>query len=686
MSLRLIGPLFLIAVALSGSVSAQEKPLKVSVRREWDGARTSAPLSLRAFIRWRRPELLEGRVQINFFVGPNSISRWTSPETALSDSEQVMWLLTPRPNLNDQFTRYVLDTGFQSEKKGLDRDELDVEVPVWDRRVMVVAVLMEVQASTPTGLSSQIASQAYERPFTLQNSLAQYNSSYLHVHISRVPPLEFPPEPLRLLGLDAVIASQDMLNLLRPAQVEALQTWVLAGGSLVLVKTGPLRRAAADMAQLLSRHEWSITEKFSRKVPAVATVFSPGVGQFLVVEGPLEGESLEWGRVARLSLRIHPSLTQALEQENVSSLPGNQTPKTWDFGLQSLAPQARYSVEDESVPYGRPSQVGLTRLLMPDSIRGMPFRLAATVLAVCLFCVAPGDYLLLGLIRRRKWTWVLFPLVALGFTGWMTHLAAEHNGRNDSRRWISIVDVTPENEVLRTSRLELTYGASGRTVAHAVHNQWWTDILSEEPDRSVSAGAGSSLAPYGPQSQRPTNAPASQELGERLAYVGSVPGNYVVEESVRQWAPRLQRITTLGADPALVDYTLPKIDWNAVWAAKSVDIVSTMNREVRSGWPEASWSIQGQTSLPPGIGTVWNQGASSDKTQQILLTVQRLSGLGAGERKGVFQLFSEIAPTAGPDCEDLVISRPAVLIMNEVEPGHYLVLRVLIPSGTALNP
>ena len=61
-----------LLIAMSGFTGVcaygQEKPLKLSIRREWEGARSSAPLSLRVFSKWQRPELLEGRLHIQASV------------------------------------------------------------------------------------------------------------------------------------------------------------------------------------------------------------------------------------------------------------------------------------------------------------------------------------------------------------------------------------------------------------------------------------------------------------------------------------------------------------------------------------------------------------------------------------------------------------------------------------------
>ncbi len=655
-----------VFAALICPLVAQEKSLKVTVRREWEGARTSAPVSLRAFLKWQKPELLEGRLQVNAFVDQLPISRWTSNDTALSDSEQILWFMTPRPVMTEQYERYVLQAQFMGEARSFETEQLDVEVPVRRRRVMVVGIVLAQGTSTPIGLGAVAAPTAFEQPFLLQQNLSSEEGFALHVHPSHVAPADLPADPLRLLSLDALLLSHDTLNQLRPNQLQAVQTWVLAGGSLALIQTGRLEHAAEEFVQLLSRNEWSQTAHRKRGLPDRTTVFAPGLGQFIVASREIAGDSLEWGRVARLMLRMQPQ--PALRLEKTRKLPLGTI-----AGPQLLEPLPRFSATE------------LTDRLMPDSIRGMPFGLAASVLACCLFLIAPGDYLLLGLLKRRKWTWALFPIVALGFTGLMAHLAAEHNGRNDSRTWVSIVDVTPENEVLRTSRFELTYGASGRTVAHPVQDQWWVDVRQEDFAKvTTSEDALGSAGYWQAQQRRSEQSTQPSELGERLSYHGSVPANYIVEEPVRQWAPRMQRITTLGADPALADYPLPQIKWGSILSQDPESMAVAVSQSVEQLWPNARWLIAG-----PGSHSGWqNSRLDAPVNERTSAILQIVSGMCHRQppQSGIFSLLSELSPTAGPDAEDLVLSsRPTALIMNEVEPGRYLVLRVVFPKDSPVS-
>ncbi|MFO1007455.1 MAG: hypothetical protein U0929_15950 [Planctomycetaceae bacterium] len=678
--------LLLAVVCFYGQVArAQENPLKISVRSEWEGVRTSAPISVRAYLKWPKNELLEGHLQFNTFVDQQKISHWTSPETALSASEQYLRFMTPRPVLEGKYDRYVLEAEFFGKNRLFPPEQLDIEVPLRQKRAMVVAVVLDNRSPTPTGLYSELSLNPYERPLSLQGYLSGEEVSDLEVYQSRVNPVDLPTESLRYLGLDALLLSHDTLDVLRPNQLESLRTWIVAGGSLALIQTGELRDDAEVFVKDLMRNAWTIEQVSARKLPDSVQVYSPGLGQFIHVTERQRGESSEWARVAHLLLRLTP------DRANEIGTSGQLKLRSDPRGLGEVRGivQTEPVIEGPMEPLARFSYSALSRALIPDTIRGMPFWLAASVLAGCLICVGPVDYFLLGAIRKRRWTWAFFPVVALSFTGWMAHLAAEHNGRNDSRNWLSVVDLTPDNEVVRTSRIELTYGASGRTVQHEVKNQWWTDLKEEDLRTVLEKTTEEYTRTQNRFASRAMNRSAAYAGGERLSYMGNVPGHYLVYEPVRQWAPRMQRITTLGADPELAEFYRPQLSWAQLTASDPQKVNEYLQKTLPPEWQTVWWKIQS-----PRRNLGWNQLQKNrpipDHMNDVLKTVADMLGESwrpvdrsasvTRMHRGVFSLVTELAPTAGPDCEDLVItSRPTLVMVNEVAPGRFLAYRVVMP-------
>lgn len=657
-------------------VVAQQTPLKLSIRREWEGARSCAPVSLRVFAGWSDPRLLEGRLRVEGFLEQQSMGGWTGPETALAGSEQHFWFMLPSPMLRYTGERYILKTEFLSPQQSFPVEELDIEAWEYNRRDFVVAAVVSQPGAIPVGIGSNLDRVAYEQPLTLQQRLAPEDASALFVHNTRIKYTDLPSDSLRYLGLDALIVAHDTLNLLKPDQRAAIQKWVLAGGNLLLLQTGPLQRDAELLVRSLSRNDYTLIRRRDPRWPAGMQVFAPGLGRFFHTVNALSGESEGWKVVAWDLLRLHGSSRHSLNAGGRMQLPWEElrSPSTLVQTVNSpwSDPSPR-STTQPLRPLPRINVDELTPQMMPQEIRGMPFGLAAGVLAACVLCIGPADFFLLGLIRRRRWTWVMFPLITLGFTAWMAQLAAEHNGQNDTRCWVSIVDITPENEVLRTTRIELNYGSSSRHVVHDVRSQWWTDLRQDDLGWAQGQQHGF-YNPYEPRSY--------PDLGPRLTYEGAVPANYKVLEPVRQWAPRLQRITTLGADPALEQYPLPRADWRRLEKPTADDLLPAITA-MENDFPDASWCLDRrkdfQTTAWASLRKSETPSPGGGREAAILTLIQNLTSF-PKPSPGVFALITELAPTASPECEDLCLtSQPSLIVVQEVEPGRFLATRVIYP-------
>ncbi len=100
---------------------------------------------------------------------------------------------------------------------------------------------------------------------------------------------------------------------------------------------------------------------------------------------------------------------------------------------------------------------GLYQTLMPRDVQMVPLGLIGAVLAAYVVAIGPIDYFLLGLLRMRRLTWILFPLVTIGFAGSTLWLSRWYLGTNDSRRALEIYDVVKGGTVARRTRVELLF-------------------------------------------------------------------------------------------------------------------------------------------------------------------------------------------------------------------------------------
>ena len=96
--------------------------------------------------------------------------------------------------------------------------------------------------------------------------------------------------------------------------------------------------------------------------------------------------------------------------------------------------QPSYSVQ--------PTQLGpeLMQQLMPHTVRLIPFHRIAGMLGLFLLMIGPGDFFVLGFLRRRRYTWLLFPATSIAFTVATVLMANYYLGLHDQRRSLIVVD------------------------------------------------------------------------------------------------------------------------------------------------------------------------------------------------------------------------------------------------------
>jgi hypothetical protein len=163
--------------------------------------------------------------------------------------------------------------------------------------------------------------------------------------------------------------------------------------------------------------------------------------------------------------------------------------------------------------------------LFPASVRMLPLGVIVGLLAGFVLAVGPGEWFVLGWLRMRRWTWLVFPLSTAAFTG-STILAANHYlGRNDLRTTIRIIDVGRSGRVLRESQLEMFLVGRSQTLKTG-HSR---ELLVPT---SFAARFVSNASPNRPP-----------------RYEGQHPLRFNLSQELKQWEPYIVRHLTLDAAP-----------------------------------------------------------------------------------------------------------------------------------------
>jgi hypothetical protein len=82
----------------------------------------------------------------------------------------------------------------------------------------------------------------------------------------------------------------------------------------------------------------------------------------------------------------------------------------------------------------------LGQLLWPEAVGRVPLSLVLLVFAGFLLWVGPVEWIVLGRLRRRRWTWITFPLAAVAATIAVTAIARGAFGSADHVRRLVLVD------------------------------------------------------------------------------------------------------------------------------------------------------------------------------------------------------------------------------------------------------
>jgi hypothetical protein len=173
-------------------------------------------------------------------------------------------------------------------------------------------------------------------------------------------------------------------------QVRGLET--LAGGQNQIPPPKPDEQVDLVAARLLESTVRGRIDARANDIPLVVRM-AYGLGQVVFV-----ATDLDRGSIRAWSDR--PLFMAAL-----LGLPGNEPPPeatnaVESFGYDDLAGQLRSSLEDFR------------------GVRMVPFFVVASLVAIYILLIGPGDYFLLRRLRRRmEWTWITFPAVVVLVAG-----------------------------------------------------------------------------------------------------------------------------------------------------------------------------------------------------------------------------------------------------------------------------
>lgn len=704
MTRRLFLAVILASITWAIPAAAQTLQLKVSTFQS--RARSQAPVPLEMLLSWDGIKIIEGHLelafddqQMNSDGGLKPIAHYRSPELALATGDRRMRMLVPPQRITNLNGAMGVKAQFVVSK---DNSVIDLGTHMvvtprpGTRRIRIGVVLPE----------SQIAVAESQLPFIRALSLEQFRrqadiredsvQGSLVTQGVRVQSRDLPRTAIEFCAFDLIVLTRDGLGEVPETSLDSLTRWVRAGG-----------RTLIDMG---GRHDDSTTTFLNQLLtddgPEKPVLLQPDGSATL---SNTDGEDLDnayrqagLGRVCVTTRDLSQdipfdtagwrSLVAWLwEVNDVQQRRVRNSPGTWQ---ENPAPFDRVRMIEQPTPF-EPADFNeereLTTLLLPESVQSIPPWHVISMLFVFLLLIAPGDYMLLGLIKRRTLTWILFPTVSLIVTLYTVRLAETTVGSLDFTTSLTIVDMTDDETVARSSRLEMLFTAAERDAVSDEKEVIFTPLVDD-----AKAIFEDGMA-YG--SQQPSQSQSDFQFNvehEPPQFEGLMPRSFTIVRRMRKWTPQLSRRTWIGPPPG----ELPEFDWSLIDQdlLTNVDGRREIIRAVAEAAPEAHVVIAGNIATIES-GADGEAQTSQPIGSQAIRNAGRLATFSALTRKysipqtpyGWAAVMTRVSPTGAANLEDLWMldrSNPyeVLVIVTFREDDNFTSLRRMYRFGQPTGP
>lgn len=535
----------LLVLLIAGAPSAmavEQPPVRMTLEPVSLRTRTGGPIGLRIKLHYNRQQLLEGDLLLKIFEGRRDFGllratcRYDGIVLHGTDANFDVLL----PPLADAFDgSFDVEAWFETKTENIPLSA--------GRIVRDTPDTFNLMSSDPSRRSTilfSVSGRADPRIITSSRDFLHDILSPLALipqdrqqEITWVPAsmsgTDLPENPLQLCSSDLVLITDGALSQLESSQLQALVTWTEAGGSLCLVPTdqGLTGRHLEFVRRLLPQHaeRMILTDAGLLQLATGGTPFCAaytGLGRcVLIPHGVHPGTELSaahrsWiGRFLWKARGCHyPADGESFADVNRKKLPEPAESQTTGIPGYSGMSMQNMLVAQQSM-FGQKCE----SILMPSDVTMVPTSVIIMLLSAYVLAVGPVDYFVLGLFRLRKYTWIVFPVVTLGFTLTMIAVAHHYLGASDTGKQFVVTDVLADGRPVRSSVIDLQYLGSRREVSNAYQAGL---IASAEADL--------------------------------LALTGRFPQDYAASHRIEQWAPDIIRTFTLSPQP------IPDlgIDWN----------------------------------------------------------------------------------------------------------------------------
>lgn len=536
----------LLPVALATAACAHAADLKVTLETANLRLRKDAPIPLEVRFENPTPRLLEGRLEFTLLLGERKAGVHRSAELVIQPGTRTVPILLPPPpdaHPGDGIAARLRWLGTDGTK---DLGEQRIGIHGIGADVVLGIVRTGRRLTEPD--HARETSLKFE---SLRPALDAASWLSFTTHLAPIASNTLPTHPTGLCAYDAVLLDGPALSAMSEKQLTALARWAEAGGSV-----GICTDAALD-----DRHVAFLNRLAASEIPVIRFALDPNGS--LMRDGAGSG-------VGKVPILLRPGLGRAFVATDAGSSPKAFDRNEWRAAVAWLW-KLRDSEQREVARTGTwskdflrgnqgwrgPDEIELSSIwsaaagfnaLTPGAPRQMPLGVVALVLGTLLIVAGPADWFALGWLRRRRWTWIAFPLACAGFAWWTAHLAGRYLGVEDRSGRVRIVDLSGDGRPLRELRFEMLLPARDREWIHDVRD----GIAVPVPRGLVSVPSG---APA------PSVFAGGATLDADSVSEWPAPAHFILRRTLQQWAPAMVRIT---AFPESADGGPP--NWDAALA------------------------------------------------------------------------------------------------------------------------
>jgi hypothetical protein len=702
-TIKRIAPILALASAVvvcsANEESRAQAPLRApllgKLALRYRRARSGAPLPVVWKFDWPERTVARGALEYEVYDEQTRLGEFRIPDLVLAPGKNEFNALLPTFFVGSSATMLTIRGRFVTSGRSLEFDEQTLRVPTpyvqWFS-VGVVAGAKSVTVETEMKFFDKIRLETFLPPDEAQNQSATVAFD--------LKTAELPSDALTLCNFDVLVLTPPALAELKEEQAAALRKWVRAGGSLCVVTGGGLETRHAELLNDLASESHKRVKfvvgpngfLLPDDAPPDILRAPKGLGRVAVLREKLlqtvVPDGTTWLEAANYLLKGHRNKVAVRQGEPQSlsannrraargaraSSPGTVAIRPGPIQVPGRSPWFGGSLH--AAPLGHLGE--LFQLLMPLGVSAIPLSVIVLILTAYVVTIGPVDYFLLGALRLRRFTWVLFPVVTIGFAAFTLWLSERYLGSSDSRRAIEIYDVVPGGTVARRTRIEMLFLGQENTVATEVENGLFSLV-----------GRGNVMSPV------PVPAASGKQMVTAAAMMdGSVgvedrfPSSYRIAQQVAQWRPVLNRFFWIDPKPSTI-YRPPgapragAFDWDQL-PNLSMSASGLADRVRQAFGPDASaFVLRGPTMIPVlNDGREFKFWRSITRSRTVnfpVLTIVR--ELCQRTPDQLFQYAYCLSPNGGPELDDLAISDAtdkqgqALVIVVETESTLYLYRR-----------